>query len=364
MTTAQQNTYQMLRAYVQGIKAPGFLSGLFQAPPENFHNQKQVQIDLSLEAENVATPVDTVGSEYNKNNSSTHQELEVTPPIYKESEVIPIDELYNRQVGANPYQDNDVQVNGVRLALKAAERLANKVGRALELQASQILTSSSGLSLIDDSGAVKYALNYNLSGTLFPTAATPWSSSGTAAPIDDLMALCVVIRGGGNDPTWCIMDGYSLEAAMKVTSFKERFTPIGANFAGALNPMSNPGSTGGNYRGSLQVGHWRLDVYTYGAMYRHPQTGTMTPYIPRKKVVVGSNARMDATFGNVPRFPGEQQALQYLPARITSSNGRMDLNFNAWFSADRTALNIGVGARPLLIPTDKFAFGCLDTDLA
>lgn len=112
------------------------------------------------------------------------------------------------------------------------------------------------------------------------------------------------------------------------------------------------------------VESWWLDVYSYGARYDHPQTNVSTAYLPKKKVIVLSNARRDATFGHIPRFPGEQQAMAYLPSRISTENGRMDLNFNAWFSPDRTALNIGVGTRPLLIPTDKFSFGCLDTDLA
>jgi hypothetical protein len=90
----------------------------------------------------------------------------------------------------------------------------------------------------------------------------------------------------------------------------------------------------------------------------------MTKYIPAKKVVIGSDGRRDATFGAIPRLRNDQQALRFLPARIRSQAGRMDMNFNAWFDGPGEVLNIGVGTRALLIPTDKYSFGCLDTDLA
>ena len=77
-----------------------------------------------------------------------------------------------------------------------------------------------------------------------------------------------------------------------------------------------------------------------------------------------SGGRLDATFGNIPRFPGDVQALRYLPGRVSNIDARQDMNFNAWFDKSRTNLEIGVGSRVLLIPTDKGAFGCLDTDLA
>jgi len=363
MSTAQNQTYQMIEAFVKNMKAPGFLSGLFQIGPDSFHNQKRVHVDTSLEAETVAVPVADISSSYNNNTSLTKQEVEVIPPVFKEAETISVGDLYDRQVGMNPYEDNEPQVNGVRLALKAADRLMNKLGRALELQAAQILTRSTGIASIDSTGATVFALNYNLAAALFPTASTPWSTSGTADPITDLGNLCAVIRGGGNDPMMVVMDGDSFEAAMNITSFKERFTAANVN-VGALNDMGNPGTTGGNFRGRLQVGHWTLDVYTYGARYIPANSSTSTLYIPRKKCVVLAPGGRKATFGGVPRFPGEQQALQYLPSRIMAGESRMDVNFNAWFSTDRESLTIGCAARPLLIPVDKFSFGCLDTDLA
>jgi hypothetical protein len=252
MTTAGKNTYKMLSPFIKGIPAPGFLSGLFQAPAANFHNQKKVHIDKSIEAEEVAFPVDDVTSNYHMNNSKDRDEVEVAPPVYKEGEAVSIDDLYDRQTGMSPYESNDFQRNGVALALVAGERLQRKIRRGLEIQASQVLTTGA-LSLVDDTGAVKFALDYNMDTDLFPTVSVPWSTTASADPIGDMYSLCGVMRDGGNDATWSIMAGESFEAAMAITSFKERFTAVNAN-VGALNPMSNPGTRGGNLRGNLQVG--------------------------------------------------------------------------------------------------------------
>jgi len=364
MTSPQRDTYKMLRPFVKGIEAPMFLSGFFQADGvDAFHNQKKIQIDKEQEAERVAIPVDSVTSNYNFNNSNDRDEMEVTPPVYKEGEKVSTEDLYDRATGVDPYKNNDFQRNGSRLAFKAAVRLRRKVRRALELQASQILTTGE-LDLIDDSGATKYALDYNMSSSLFPTASVAWSTAATAVPLDDIGGLCQVIRLGGNDAKIAIMSAESFEAAMAVTAFEKRFTAVNAN-VGALQDMRNPGTRNGNFRGRLQVYDWTLDIYTYGAVYDAITTGTAgTKYVTAKKCIIMSGGRLDATFGGIPRFGSDQQALRYLPGRISSQNGRMDMTFNAWFDNPREVLSIGVGTRALLIPTDKTAFGCLDTDLA
>jgi hypothetical protein len=126
---------------------------------------------------------------------------------------------------------------------------------------------------------------------------------------------------------------------------------------------------GGTYRGTVEIGNYRYDIWTYGGRYKDPQTGNKVQYIADDKVVVrASSGRIDATFGAIPnigRLLGVQNTnlIPELPGRLSNSSGGMDLFTNVWLSNDGEQLFGGVGCRPLLIPTALDTFGCLDTGI-
>jgi hypothetical protein len=126
---------------------------------------------------------------------------------------------------------------------------------------------------------------------------------------------------------------------------------------------------GGNFRGVVEIGNYRYDVWTYGGRFKDPQTGNKVQFISPEKVVVrASGGRLDATFGAIPNIGsmlGAQATnlLPELPGRVSNANGGMDLFTNAWLSQDGEQLFGGVGARPLMIPTAIDTYGCLDTGL-
>jgi len=135
---------------------------------------------------------------------------------------------------------------------------------------------------------------------------------------------------------------------------------------GTIAPMQMAGN-GGQFRGVVEIGNYRYDVWTYGGRYKDPQTGVKTPFIAVDKVIVrASSGRLYATFGAIPNIGnlmGGQATnlLPELPSRISNAGGGMDLHTNAWLSNDGEQLFGGVGARPLMIPTAIDTFGCLDT---
>jgi hypothetical protein len=354
---SDKNTVKMLKAFEKKTKPPLFLSSFFKTDADSFHNQKKVEVDTKPVDEEVALPVSGVGSNYNHNNTENYSNTEVTPAVFKEDEQIPAADLMDRTMGDDPFKDVNFNLNGSRKALEIGNKLQNKIIRARELQAAQILTTGE----IASSGGFS-GIDYNVASTLFPTASVPWTTIATADPVGDLLSLAGVIRKGGTDAKRIIMDGDSFEAMMAVTTVAARFNSVDAKL-GAINPIIGGGTGDGFLRGWISVGNYRLDIYTYGGQYK--LSGTDTLYLPRKKVIMlGDNSELRTTFGGIPKFPSERALQGYLPRRVSNAGKGADMSFNAWASGNREVLNIGVGTRMLLIPVDKTAFGCLDTDLA
>lgn len=359
MAAANLDTIKKVRGYQQTLPASTFLTGFFQAPSENFHNSKEIEWDIDRDDESIAVPVQGVSDGYRHNKTGDYDTKKTTPPAYKEKEVKNAFDLYDRRNGATPYDDVNFQINATNLAMKTAEKLRKKLVRALELQAAQIFTTGE-LSLTDDSGAVIYALDFAPKATHFPTVGTAWSNAGTATPIADIDALCEVIRDdSGEDAKRTIMSAKAFEEAMATTQFKERFDNQRVNL-GAINPMPGQGGTrGGNYRGTIDVGSYKLDVWTYGGRYKSPQTGNNVKYIADDKVIVQGDGMYDAHFGGFPTFGTDGRAARYLPRRLSSTEARMDMFFNSWISNNGEELHIEIASRPLLVPKSIDTFGCL-----
>jgi len=75
--------------------------------------------------------------------------------------------------------------------------------------------------------------------------------------------------------------------------------------------------------------------------------------------MLSSKARLDLTFGAVPRIaPPEARAMPFMPNRV--SGGGFDMSPNAWLSPDGETLAVSISSRPLPIPTEIDSFGCLD----
>jgi hypothetical protein len=135
---------------------------------------------------------------------------------------------------------------------------------------------------------------------------------------------------------------------------------------GSIIPMEDRGN-GAKYRGTVDIGHYPLEIWTYEGRYKHPQTGVQTQYMNPVEVLImcrGADLRM--TWGNVPMIlPPEQRVLPFVPPRISRTGaGGMDLITNTWTTADGEQLFGGVNARPLAIPVAIDTFGCLVTGIA
>lgn len=353
-------TKRMLPLY-ESIASPTlFLSGMFQAPPSNFYNSAEVEIDVMRSDEEVSVVIQDMSTEGRDNSNDIYTNKRFKPPIHKEKSSLNAFDLINRQAGNNPFEDINFQITAMEKVMRGLTKIQAKINRAIELQASQVLQTGL-LSLKNKDGEVVYILDYKPKSTHFPTVSTDWTDSA-ATPIKDLKDLCEEIRNDGlMNPDLLIMGCDAWENFVSNEAVLKRLDNRRIDL-GTIVPFELRGN-GGSYRGAVDIGNYKLDVWTYGGRYKDVETGVKTQYVSNDKVIIMSSAgRLDATFGAIPTFGNPAAGiLPYMPPRISSSTNGIDMFVNAWLSNNREHLMYSAGARPLMIPTAIDTFGCLLT---
>lgn len=361
-----KTTKRMIRVYNQMAQiAPMlFLSGLFLSPPENFHTAEEVEIDIVRSDEDISIVVQDLSTGYRMNSEDLYVNKKFKPPIHKEAIPINSFDLIKRMPGENPFQSPDFRANVIARLFNGMVKVERKIRRSMELQASQVLQTGT-VTLTDINGVALYTLDYKPKITHFPTVGTAWNLAG-ATILDDISAEAEIIRNDGLlDPDELLMGINAFNAFILDDEVQKVFDNRRINLGGIV-PMQKRGN-GGTFRGVVEIGNYKYDVWTYGGRYKDPQTGAKIQFLdPAKVVVRASGGRLDATFGAIPnigKLMGTQatQILPELPSRIPNSEGGMDLFTNAWVTNDGEQLFGGVGARPLMIPTAIDTFGCIDT---
>ena len=360
MTTSWGDTNaRMIALYMEEAEAPRFLSGFFQSPPRNFHTTEEVTIDVIRDDEDVAIVIQDLSAGPRKNESSRYTNKGFIPPIFDEEGVLTAFDLIKRQPGQDPFQDPNYLANAAEEAFRIFRKLESKIRRAIELMASQVLTTGT-LTLIDASGTALYTLDFSAKSSHFPTAGTAWGSSGYV-PLENLEALATIVRRDGKRNPNRLVFGtrafrdFIANADVLAQLDNRRFT------VGEVAPQMRGG--GATFQGYVWIGHYRFEMWTYDGFYKHPQTGVHTAYVDQDKVIMLSDgSRLDLSYGAIPMMRRPQQpALAFLPPRMSDGEMGLDLTTNAWFTPDGKHLSVSAGTRPLTIPTAIDTFGCLTT---
>lgn len=359
-------TKRMISAYYQEASPTAFFSGMFQTRPENFHSSEEVEIDVVRSEEDVSIVIQDLSTGYRMNSDDLYTNKGFKPPVHKEAIPLNAFDLIKRMPGSNPFESPDFRANIIVKMFGGMRKIERKIRRAIELQASQVMQTGV-VTLTDINGTALYTLDYAPKAAHFPTAGTSWASATLAQKIADLTGLCDVIRGNGLvDPDELVIGSTVWENLLATSGFLDRFDARRADL-GTITAMSSRGG-GGLYRGTLELGNYKLDVFTYNGRYKDPQSGASTQYLDDGNVIVrSSTARMDATFGAIPNIGAllgaSGRLVPELPSRMSSAANGMDLFTNVWMSPDGEALFGGVGARPLMVPTAIDTYGCLTTQL-
>ncbi len=356
-------TRRMIAAYNQTAAPTLFFSGMFQSPAQNFHSTEEVEIDITRSEEDVSIVIQDLSTGYRMNADDLYTNKGFKPPIHKEAVAINSFDLLKRMPGSNPFESSDFRANLITRIFGSMTKVEAKIRRAMELQASQVLQTGI-VTLIDSNGNTLYTIDFKPKATHKPTAGTAWNAAG-ATISDDIKSLSEVIRNDGlADPDQLIMGVDAFEAFIQDADIQKRYDNRRIDL-GTIAPMEMRGN-GGSFRGVVEIGNYRYDIWTYGGRYKHPQTGTVTQFMdPSKCIVKASGGRLDATFGAIPNIGalvgGGGSILPELPSRLSNADGGMDLFTNAWLTQDGEQLFAGVGARPLMIPTAIDTFGCIET---
>lgn len=355
---SDQTTSRMLTAYFQDAAPTSFLSGFFQTPEQNFHNSEKVEIDIERSDEDIATVLTDLSTGAQLNSFDKYTNKEFTPAIYDEAATLNSFDLIKRMPGDNPFKDISFQANATVQAFKVFRKLENKVRRAVELMSSQVLQTGK-LELNDSAGNPAFLLDYAPKVTHFPTVAIAWSAAGSTK-LKDLQDLAEEIRSNGlHNPNVLVFGSlawneFIADTAVQALLDNRRIV------LGGIRPENR--GNGAHFKGTLWVGDFEFEMWTYTGRYKHPVTGVKTKFMDDNKVIMlDSEARYDLTFGSIPLIERRGQVLTGLPERMVSTSNGFGMTTNSWVEVNGKSLSVSAGTRPLVIPTAIDTYGCLTT---
>ncbi len=364
--TIDTATIKLLEAYRDIAPVTMHFTRMFRTPARNFYTSEKVALDVIRNSEKISVAIRNFSEGYRMNSANIYTTKEFIAPVHKEQIPISSEQLIKRMPGQNPFDSPNYRANVLELLLEGMSKTSALILRSIELQASQVMQTGV-VSLVDANGDPIYAIDYQPKSSHFPTAGTTWGQVG-ADPMGDIDSLADQIRKDGLlDPDTVDMGIDAFAEFIKDDAVKTALDNRRMDLGGIAR--RRPDNDGASFRGTLDIGHYTYEIWTYAGQYEHPQTGNKTPYLdPGKVVVRASNGRLDATYGDIPnigRLFGNQanNLIPELPSRFNSVEGQFDLHPNLWFTPDGQTLNAGVGSRPLCIPTAIDTFGCLDTGL-
>ena len=360
---SDETTRRMIEAYRQIGEPTMFFTGMFQTPMINMHTSEEVEIDIVRADEDISVVVTDISSGYRYNSDDIYTNKSFIPPVHREAAPINAFDLLKRRPGEDPFMSPNFQASATIKAFNVIRKIENKIRRSIELQAAQVLQTGRA-TLTDMAGNNLFNIDYSPKTSHFPTTANAWNGSN-ADPAGDIDRLAEVIRNDGlTDPDMLIMGSRAFEAFIQNDEIRNRLDNRRFEM-GRIVPMDRMGN-GGTYRGTVEIGNYSYDIWSYGGRYKSPQTSRKIQYMDESKVIVrASSGRLDGTFGAIPRVvPPESRVLPFIPDRVSDTAGAMDMFMNAWVTPDGEQLFVGAGSRPLMIPTAIDTFGCLETSVS
>lgn|GEM_PF-1936432 len=358
---SDSSTRRMIEAYTDEAPAPMYLSSQFHTGPRQIHNTEEVEIDVQRDSEEVAVVIQDLSTGARQNADGKFTNKSFRPPLFNEEGTITSFDLLKRQPGVVPFEDPVFQATAIVKAFSIFRKLGNKVNRAVELMSSQVLQTGE-LHLFDDAGVELYTLDFQPKSTHFFTVGTTWAANGsTGDPMGDLAALAAILRKDGRKrPAKLTFGAGAWQRFTKNADVKAAIASIGMQDLVKLAvPSAEAGPQDATFAGTIVVQNYRFEMWLYDGSYIHPQTKVLTPYVADNKVIMTSpSARMDLSFGGIPRIVApDPRVLPYLPTRM-SGNG-FDLSTYAWITQDGQHLKVSAGTRPLTIPVAIDTFGCI-----
>lgn len=342
-------------------RAPnGFLTGFFDARrPGNISKSDKVSIDITRSGEKVAVTV-TKRTGPNMNDIDVFTTKTFTPPTYNEAFALNAADTINRLAGVDPYSAADMEYSAqlTAMIIDGMSTMSDKISRGVELQAAQVLQTGK-LSLIDESGAVEYELDFKPKTSHFPDAAATWS--GASDKLNDLEQLAKVIRKDGKvNPNTLIFGSTALHYFLQDEEVQAQLDNRSMNI-GELDPrMVESGAT---FYGTVQVGTYKFQIWAYDDTYEAADTGTPTEYVDTDNVIMlSTRTRLDLVSAVVPLVVSpDPRVASLMPGRLSNPEAGYDVTPNIYPATNNKAIFGELETRPLCAPTQIDGFGCLNT---
>ncbi len=354
------STKEMGELYIEEAPNPMFLTGFFQAPAKNFFTSQKVEVDIDRDSEDVAIVVHDLAAGRRRNELTKYENKEFTPPVFDEEGDMSAYALLDRRPGANPYADIDYGIQAAEDAFRLFTRCQKKISRAVELMASQILTTGT-VTCIDTVAQVLYTLDYGMRAA--HKVAVTWAADGSTATTEQaLIDTAKLIRSNGKvNPTKLICGGTALNKLIANATIQKKLMKDGLNLGQLAPAVRGEGAT---FFGYVWIGMYRFEIWTYDGMYKDPATGAMKYYVPENVIIMmPDKPRFDAKFGRIPLFKDPNKAMipgvPQFPGRISSSDKVLDLTVNSWITPDGKHAMMSCGTRPILIPTAIDSYACI-----
>ena len=241
-----------------------------------------------------AVEKDTGGNE-NKSKRYTNRLIDLVD--FNEEWSMTATEVQNNLSNKTIYEDPGFQAEAISYVGSQIITLVKKVRRSAELMSAKILQAGT-LPIYKEDGTVLKTEDFAPKGAHFFNAGTAWS--GAADIIGDLSIACGLIQTDGKARAVnAIMGEGSWLAALKNTNFKDIFDKRNMNL-GMISPELQ--STGGIYQGTVAVGSYMLNIWTYPDTYRFIG-GSDTKYVPDANVfVIPADSNIRTRFATIPTF--------------------------------------------------------------
>jgi hypothetical protein len=356
-----QATYRMLKKYEETGSPQLFLSSLAQTPPENYHDQDTVVVDIIRNEYRAAIPLPRGASDPRRVEQTKYVSKEVSPPTYDTAGEITIANATARQSGMSPFDPAAPRFkNLVKEIFGVVRQLDDITRRGVEVQMSQIFTTGK-LDLKDATGTTVFDYDFQPKSTHFPSLGTAWAADGTTGdPIADFNALGDIILRDGKAPITQVIMGagagvrFVQNAKVRDLLDKRRLD------AGQIDRPQSRG--GASYLGSIVAGTQELEIWVYKGFYYNEQSQTNVPFLADNKVILraGDANRIDLTFGSIPTLVEPDPRVAHLmPARMSDPKTGFDVSTNIWLAPNNKSLSVSVGTRALAYPTAIDTYGCL-----
>jgi len=364
------DTTRILRVYEQQLERPRFFSSKFETPPQNFHDDHNVEFDIVRQGQDIAVAVPNRAAGPRLVEVKKYQNQSLEPITFKYEARIGAHEIKKRMAGQSPYESPAANAAAIKLALREARKIETMIRDATEQFCAQILTTGT-LTATDENGDT-VAGPYNFfpldatgtlaSGDLIVTTDTEWAEDGsTGNPLSDMQTLDGNVRARGYNPTEAYYGSSAWQRFIANSDVKDQ-----ANFRRINTVDINPAPTpaGAIHMGRFMINENPYDCFVYNGTYKAPNGGASTRYLDSEKVVIRDPVPggLELTFGEIDYFEQarDTRAIPFLPRQMNFSDRGFGLTMYAYFSPDAQTLVICAGTRVLPIAKAIDSFACID----